>query len=101
MAATTPLDEVLGILRKNLPDLRDQYGVQSLSIFGSVARGAATEESDLDLLIRFESDPPGLLGFLDLERHLSLLLHARVDLVMESALKPGLRDRILNEAIAA
>jgi len=84
-----------------MPDLRQRYGVRSLAVFGSVARGSARERSDLDLLIRFESDPPGLLQFLELEGYLAELLDADVDLVMETALKPALKDRILAEAIAA
>ncbi len=84
-----------------MPDLRQRYDVHTLSVFGSVARGSALESSDLDLLIRFESDPPGLLRFLELESHLSDLLNVEVDLVMESALKPSLKDRILEETIAA
>jgi len=95
------LRELLGVLREHLPDLRRRYGVGSISVFGSVARGSALDSSDLDLLICFESDPPGLLRFLELENHLAELLDAEVDLVMETALKPGLRDRILEEAVAA
>jgi predicted nucleotidyltransferase len=101
MPQPSELAEVLQIVRDHIPDLRRRYGVHSLAIFGSVARGDALEGSDLDLLVRFESDPPGLLRFLEIEQYLSYLLHAKVDLVMESALKPGLRDRILGEAIAA
>ena len=101
MPQPSELSKVLQIVRDHIPDLRRKYGVHSLAIFGSVARGDALEGSDLDLLVRFESDPPGLLRFLEMEQYLSYLLHAKVDLVMESALKPGLRDRILGEAIAA
>ena len=101
MPQPSELSKVLQIVRDHIPDLRRRYGVHSLAIFGSVARGDALEGSDLDLLVRFESDPPGLLRFLEMEQYLSYLLHAKVDLVMESALKPGLRDRILEEAIAA
>lgn len=101
MALRRDLEELLSLLREQLPDLRERYGVRSLAVFGSVARGRAGVSSDLDLLIRFESDPPGLLGFLELEDHLSDLLGAKVDLVMESALKPSLKDRILSEAMAA
>ncbi|NHZ72951.1 MAG: nucleotidyltransferase [Nitrospirae bacterium] len=93
--------EVLRLLREQMSDLRESYGVRSLAVFGSVARGSAQEGSDLDILVRFESDPPGLLRFLELEGYLAELLDAKVDLVMETALKPSLKDRILAEAIAA
>jgi predicted nucleotidyltransferase len=95
------LEELLTLLRKQMADLRERYGVQSLAVFGSIARGSAEENSDLDLLVRFESEPPGLLRFLELEGYLSELLDAKVDLVMETALKPSLKHRILAEAVAA
>lgn len=84
-----------------MPELRRDFGVESLAVFGSVARGEAEASSDVDLLVRFCAAPPGLFEYVRLERHLSELLDHRVDLVMESALKPRLRARILAESIAA
>ncbi len=64
-----------------------------------MARGEADAESDVDVLVRFQADPPGLFGFLRLERRLSEIVDVPVDLVMETALKPALRPRIMAEAI--
>ena len=89
------------MLRQQMPDLRREYGVRSLAVFASVAHGSAQKNSDLDLLVGFESEPPGLLQFLELEGYLGSLLDAKVHLVVETALKPRLKDRILAEAIAA
>ncbi len=80
--------------------LLEQYGVRSLSLFGSIARGEAGEHSDVDLLVEF-SQPTGILHFVRRKRALEAVLGRRVDLATPSSLKPQLRDRILKEAIRA
>ncbi len=80
--------------------LLEEYGVRSLSLFGSIARGEAGEESDVDLLVEF-SHPIGILQFVRLKRALETVLGRRVDLATRNSLKPQLRDRILKEAIRA
>jgi len=97
----TTLSRVRSILREAMPELEQDFGVESLAVFGSVARGDAEASSDVDLLVQFRGEPPGLFEYVRLERHLSALLDRSVDLVMESALKPRLRDRILAESVAA
>ncbi len=101
MSTTTDLDRISRALHEALPELRRIYGVESLAIFGSVARAEAGPGSDVDVLVRFQSEPPGLFEFVRLERHLSEILGCSVDLVMETALKPRLRERILAEAVRA
>jgi len=71
------------------------YGVKSLGVFGSWARGEATAASDLDLLVEF--DALSFDRYMDLKFHIEDLLHVRVDLVLKESLKPALRDRILKE----
>lgn len=92
-------EEVLDALASQR-SLLDRYGVSAISVFGSVARGESTEDSDIDLLVEF-SQPIGLLQFVELKRVLEELLGRPVDLVTPKALKPQLRDRILKEAIRA
>ena len=62
--------------------LLEQYGVRSLSLFGSIARGEAGEESDVDLLVEF-SRPIGILQFVRLKRALETVLGRRVDLAKD------------------
>jgi len=62
-----------------------------------VARGEETEESDVDLLVRF-ARPKSLLDLVRIEREFSEALGRRVDLLTEGALSPYLRERILGEA---
>ena len=84
------------ILRSHQAELREA-GVKSLKLFGSVVRGEAGPESDIDILVEF-SRPIGLLAFVRLKHRLAELLGRPVDLVTPEALKSPLRDGILNEA---
>ena len=70
--------------------------VAMLGVFGSVARGEDTEQSDIDLLVRF-SERKGLLALVRLERLFSETLGRKVDLLTEAAISPYIRDNILND----
>lgn len=89
---------LLDTLRGLLPQLTEQYRVESLGIFGSYIRHEHDSDSDLDLLVTFH-EVPGLLKFLELENYLTDLLGVKVDLVMRSALKPRIAKRILDEVV--
>ncbi|MGD8237499.1 MAG: nucleotidyltransferase family protein [Armatimonadota bacterium] len=91
-------DELLGVLRAHLPELREGWAVRNLWAFGSFVRGEATTGSDLDLLVEFDRAPT-LFEFVRLERHIRELLGVSVDLVMRTALKPTIGARILEEAV--
>jgi len=91
--------EILKILAQHRDELKE-YGVESLSLFGSVSRGEATPESDIDVLVEF-SRPVGMLAFLRLQHRLAEILGRKVDLVTPKALRPAWRERILNEAVHA
>lgn len=91
--------EVLEILARHEEELR-QYGVKSLSLFGSLSRGEDTAVSDIDLLVEF-SRPVGMLAFIRLQHRLAEILGRRVDLVTSQALRPAWRERILSEAVHA
>ncbi|SHF07576.1 hypothetical protein SAMN05444392_10769 [Seinonella peptonophila] len=84
-------------LKKMKLFLRDSYGVKKIGYFGSYVRGEQTEKSDIDLLVEF-SKPIGL-RFVELKEHLERELGKNVDLVTTKALKPQLREAILNEVI--
>ena len=91
----------LGTLRTERRDeilrLAGQRGAHSLRVFGSVARGAANENSDLDLLVAWE---PGrsLLDHAGLVQDLQELLGMKVHVGTEKSLHWYVRDRILREA---
>ena len=91
-------DEVLAKLAANLDELRKEYPVTSLSIFGSIARDDAATDSDVDILVEF-SGRIGLFGFYGLQLRLEELLGCKVDLGTPRSLRPCLRDEVLREAI--
>ena len=77
--------------------IAERHGASNVRVFGSVARGEAKPESDVDLLVDVTSQtsawfPAGLI--LDLEK----LLGRRVEIITEKALNKDLRERVLREA---
>lgn len=96
---TTLRDSVLEILEIDRDDLK-RYGVESISLFGSVARGEAGPRSDVDLLVDVD-DEVTHFGLSRLKQHLEELLGMPVDLVTTDALRPQMRSSILAEAIRA
>lgn len=75
-----------------------RHGVSSVRIFGSVARGTATEDSDLDLLIEFGKGRD-LFDLVALKQELEGKLGSKVDVLTENSLSPYMRDSVLREAI--
>ena len=90
-------DDILAILSANRNEL-DRLGVESLRLFGSVARGEASSDSDVDLLVSFRSTPT-FSGFMKLRIFLEDLLGVKVDLITESGLRDRLRPSIERDAI--
>ncbi len=90
--------EVLREKRADILRIATQYGASNVRVFGSVARGEADEQSDIDLLVDLEPgrslfDLAGLL--VDLED----LLGCNVDVVPEDSLRERIRGRVLKEAV--
>lgn len=93
------IDELLRTQREEILEIAAKHGAFNVRVFGSVARGEATEQSDIDFLVDYSLDqisawfPAGLV--LDLEK----LLGRKVDVATEQALKERIRRRVLQEAI--
>jgi uncharacterized protein len=94
------IKELLYCERAQILAIAEKHGACNVRVFGSVARGEATSESDVDFLVDYDLEkitpwfPSGLL--LDLER----LLNRKVDIATVDMLKERIRDRVLHEAIA-
>jgi len=91
-------NEILEILRTHRDELRKRFGVKSLAVFGSVARGEAGPKSDVDILVEFEGRAT-FDRYMGLKFFLEDLLGRRVDLVTRKALKPRMRPFVEREAI--
>ena len=74
-----------------------KHGISRLRVFGSVARGEPTDQSDLDLLVDMapSRDLVDLVSFI---QEMQTVLHTRVDVVSEDGLSPFLRNKIIAEA---
>ncbi len=89
--------DVLTTLRQHRQTIQN-FGVRSLALFGSVARGHATTDSDLDFLVEFEGEAT-FDRYMDLKFFLEDLFNKPVDLVTKRSLKKEISQRILQEAI--
>ncbi len=92
------IEEIRKTLKDHKDNLRNEYGVTEIGIFGSYVKGMQKESSDIDILIEFRR-AVGLIAFVRLKNRLTELLGIRVDLVMKKALKPKIGERILNEVV--
>ncbi|MGK7959384.1 nucleotidyltransferase family protein [Crocosphaera sp.] len=86
------------VLKQYLSQIKLTYSVKSLGIFGSFVREEATENSDLDILVEFEGEPT-FRKYMDLKFFLEDLFERQVDLVIETDIKPQIREQILEEVV--
>ena len=91
-------DEVIGFLSSHREELEERFGIDSLALFGSVARDEAGPESDVDILVEFRKTP-GLTEYMRLKFWLEDCLGRPVDLVMKGALKSWAEPMVEAEAI--
>lgn len=95
---TTPLARRLRSARHEVIETVKAAGGSNVRVFGSVATGREHEGSDIDLLFRMDQ-PLGLMDLAGLEIELGTILHADVDLVPDTNIRPAMRERILSEAV--
>jgi predicted nucleotidyltransferase len=85
-------------LAAEIRQLGDRYGIRNIRVFGSVARGEANPESDIDLLVEYVPGHGGF-AFVDFCDAVEQLLRRKVDVVTEKSLHPVIRDKVLAEAV--
>ena len=88
--------EIFKILSKHLPEIKNEYHVKRIGVFGSSVREEQTSCSDIDILVEF-SKAIGMVRFIQLENSLQALLGTKVDLVSKKALKKHIGQHILGE----
>ena len=90
-------NEYIAIIKKHAPELRQRFGIESLSLFGSVARGEQKEGSDVDL---FAKMPPRFFNYIEASEFLQSILGCNVDLICDHKnLRPFFRNQIEHDGI--
>jgi uncharacterized protein len=90
-------DQLLKARREQILSIAHKHGVSNVRIFGSVARGDARPDSDIDFLVNLESGR-SLLDLASMLRELQSILGQNVDVVTEAGLRPRIRPQVLKEA---
>ena len=91
--------DILRVIREKQPELTGRFTVRRIGVFGSFARGSASPESDVDILV--ELAEPTFDHYMDLKFYLEEVLNRPVDLVMADTVKPRLRPIIGKEVVYA
>jgi predicted nucleotidyltransferase len=92
------MDQLIDAIRQKVTAPMVRRGVIRAGVFGSVARGEATESSDVDFLVEFESGRT-LLDLSGLRRELGEILDREVDLATRASLHPEMREEVLRDLI--
>lgn len=90
--------KAIELLTRSKPELEERFGVTRLALFGSTARGTASVDSDVDILVAFDG-PATSRRYFGVQFYLEDLLGCGVDLVTEKALRPELRPYIEREQV--
>ena len=98
---TGSLDHILDTLRHHEDELRE-LGVSHAAVFGSVARGEAGTDSDIDILVDLDPlRPMGIFEYARVKLYINEMFGGAGDVVNRRTLKPLLRDSILRDAVHA
>jgi hypothetical protein len=94
----TSLDEIKEVIKKHRPELKSQFHVEKIGVFGSYARGAQKKRSDVDFLVTFDT-AISLFDHVDLAIYLNELMGCKVDVIRHDNLRPELRDYVLKDLV--
>src|SRR3974390_329499 len=99
MKTVTTRNDIITFLHAHKGEMAERFGVVSLGLFGSYARGEASDDSDIDIAIELTPNRKTLSNFLGIRRYLEQQLGKPVDLGIESTLKPLARETIAKDII--
>ena len=91
--------DVLAIVKKNKTFLKERFGVEKIGVFGSMVRGEANEDSDVDVLVEFENTKKSFDNFMELSFFLEDLFAKKVDLITTSGLDKYVRSYVEREVV--
>ncbi|OGS43817.1 MAG: nucleotidyltransferase [Elusimicrobia bacterium RIFOXYD2_FULL_34_15] len=92
------LEKIENIIKEHKTELKKDFNIKRIGIFGSYIRGEQSNKSDLDVLVEFK-EPISLLKQAALWNYLSELLRIKIDLVCKRKIRPELKHNILREVV--
>jgi len=90
---------ILDFLSSHKDELAQKYGVTKIGLFGSYARDEQREDSDIDIAVEMSNEKKSLRTFFGLKNEMELAFGKKIDLGIESTLKPIAKEYILKEII--
>jgi len=81
------INQIIKTLEDHKQELREKFGVLSIGVFGSFARGEETEDSDIDIYVEFDLERLTFSKYLELLEYLEKLLDIKVDLITKDGLE--------------
>ena len=89
-------EEIILFLKTNKDKLQKKFNVNKIGLFGSYAKGQATKDSDIDIIVDM---PPSFDGYYNLKEYLESAFGKKVDLGLEKNIREFIKDKIENEII--
>ncbi|MCX7956672.1 MAG: nucleotidyltransferase family protein [Endomicrobia bacterium] len=90
---------IIETIRKNKKYIKTKYGVKKIGLFGSYVKSKQTKKSDIDILVSFKERFKTFDNYMELKFYLEDLFGHKVDLIIETAVKPRVLSYVLNEVI--
>ena len=92
-------EQVIDFLKTHKQEFYEQYGVESIGLFGSILRNELRDDSDIDIAIEMDASRKSLHNFLSFKRQLETAFRRPVDLGIESTLRPAVKESIARDIL--
>ena len=92
------MDKLIEDNRRKIVAIAEKFGAENIRAFGSMMRGDAGSESDVDILVDMKEGST-LLDIIAIKQDIEELLHRKVDVVTKASISPYIREEVMNQAV--